>query len=134
MNFCFYFSLQLLVKCFDSGNPGEVSYTTATITVDRNLASPLFSPTQYTANINDYDPKGTNVVAVTATDSDPLVSKTYPRENWDNGFEAEMFSRFNHMMFSVLLIIYVKRPGFMSGVEDDILDCYRPQKIKSCSA
>ncbi|XP_071105610.1 protocadherin Fat 4-like isoform X2 [Haliotis cracherodii] len=78
----------LLVKCFDSGNPGEVSYTTATITVDRNLASPRFSPTQYTANINDYDPKGTNVVAVTATDSDPLAPENQIMFSLSDGSRA----------------------------------------------
>lgn len=72
MSFSF---LQLLVSAYDSALPDDKSYATVIINIDRNMNSPEFEGgiIQYTAFIRDYDPKGTFVVDINATDADVTV-------------------------------------------------------------
>ena len=61
---------QLLVTAFDTGVPEITTSTIVTITITRNLNSPIFSANRYVENVYDYIGLGSNVLQITATDSD----------------------------------------------------------------
>ncbi|WAQ96419.1 CELR3-like protein [Mya arenaria] len=62
--------LKLLVTVYDSGSPLLEVQTTVTITINRNLHSPIFQRQNYEATVYDYEPVGSAVVVVNATDAD----------------------------------------------------------------
>lgn len=64
------------MAAYDSALPDDKAFATLIINIDRNLYAPEFDGNvlQYTASIKDYDPKGTFVVDINATDSDATVS------------------------------------------------------------
>lgn len=67
--------LQLLIAAYDSEIPDDRSFATMIININRNLNGPVLNGSnQYTASIKDYDPKGTFVVDINATDADVTVS------------------------------------------------------------
>jgi len=66
----FFLTLQLLVTAYDSGAPETTTSETVTIYINRNLNAPQFGKVSYTATVYDYDPIGSSVVKVTATDQD----------------------------------------------------------------
>jgi len=71
-----FFIFQLLVSAYDSALPDDKAFATMIINIDRNLNSPVFEngAREYIANIRDFDPKGTFVLDINATDSDATVS------------------------------------------------------------
>jgi hypothetical protein len=66
-------SLQLLVSAWDTAAPDTVAMTTMFITVNRNLFTPVFTPRNYRHVVNEFEPVGTVVLAVTASDDDVTV-------------------------------------------------------------
>ncbi|XP_062616202.1 cadherin-23-like [Saccostrea cucullata] len=62
------FLLRLLAE--DGGSPRKTAIATVFITVNRNLAAPQFNPASYTQTIVENFPVGSEIVTVTATDSD----------------------------------------------------------------
>ncbi|KAK7482291.1 hypothetical protein BaRGS_00026419 [Batillaria attramentaria] len=61
----------MLVEAYDSAVPEEVVSEPIYITVSRNNYDPDFAVTSYTGRVYDFDPVGTSVGQVTATDNDP---------------------------------------------------------------
>ena len=61
---------QLLVSVYDSGAPGREDQTTLVININRNLNTPRFNQTNYQDTVYDYEPVGSSVLTVYATDSD----------------------------------------------------------------
>lgn len=57
----------------DGGSPKKTATTTIDITVRRNMVPPQFNPTAYNATILENYPVGSEIVMVSATDSDPQV-------------------------------------------------------------
>lgn len=68
------FLFQLLIETYDTLDPNDIGFTTVTLTVRRNVFPPVFAPTSYTVYANDFDPIGTSLIQITATDSDLTVS------------------------------------------------------------
>lgn len=64
------------MAAYDSALPDDKAFATLIININRNLFPPEFegNVVQYTASIKDYDPKGTFVVNINATDADATVS------------------------------------------------------------
>ncbi|KAL5018741.1 hypothetical protein ScPMuIL_004463 [Solemya velum] len=60
----------LLIEAYDTLDPNDIGFTTVTLTVRRNVFPPVFAPTSYTVYANDFDPIGTSLIQITATDSD----------------------------------------------------------------
>uniref|UniRef100_K1QE50 Protocadherin Fat 1 n=1 Tax=Magallana gigas TaxID=29159 RepID=K1QE50_MAGGI len=63
------YKLRLLAE--DGGSPKKTATTTIDITVRRNLVPPQFNPKGYYATILENYPVGSEIVMVSATDSDP---------------------------------------------------------------
>ncbi|XP_060080745.1 protocadherin Fat 4-like, partial [Ylistrum balloti] len=63
----------LLIEAFDTSEPEAVSRATVTIKINRNVFGPSILPSTYTAFANDYDPKGTPILDINATDSDTTM-------------------------------------------------------------
>ncbi|XP_061182374.1 protocadherin Fat 4-like [Saccostrea echinata] len=63
------YKLRLLAE--DGGSPKKTATATVDITVNRNLAAPQFNPATYSQTIIENFPVGSEIVTVTATDSDP---------------------------------------------------------------
>ena len=63
----------LRIMAYDNGVPSSSNSTTVFITVDRNQNSPFFQPTQYSATIPDNSGLGSEIVQVTALDSDTVA-------------------------------------------------------------
>ncbi|XP_052689553.1 protocadherin Fat 4-like [Crassostrea angulata] len=63
------YKLRLLAE--DGGSPRKTATTTIDITVRRNIVPPQFNPTAYNATILENYPVGSEIVTVSATDSDP---------------------------------------------------------------
>ncbi len=59
------------VRAVDGG--GRVGEALVTITVNRNMQPPRFSPEQYTASIQDNEPLASSFTQVQATDDDNQV-------------------------------------------------------------
>ena len=58
------------MSAYDTGAPSAVVSETVTITVNRNLNTPVFDQQEYVSTIYDYNPIGTDVVDVNADDAD----------------------------------------------------------------
>ena len=58
------------MSAYDTGAPSAVVSETVTITVNRNLNTPIFDEQEYVATIYDYTPIGSDVVDVNAVDAD----------------------------------------------------------------
>ena len=78
---------QILVEAYDSAFPDDVVSEVVVFDVLRNNYGPRFSLTTYTANINDFDPAGTFVGTVTATDQDSQVGCTFESSRFVWAFE-----------------------------------------------
>ncbi|XP_041364043.1 protocadherin Fat 4-like [Gigantopelta aegis] len=63
-------SYTLLVSAYDSGNSEIISSESVQVNILRNLFSPVISPTQYSKSIYDFQPVGSSVFHVTASDDD----------------------------------------------------------------
>ena len=61
------------MEAYDSAVPDDVVSEVITLTVQRNNYAGQFSLDTYTSVINDYDPAGTLVGVVSATDDDVQV-------------------------------------------------------------
>lgn len=61
---------QLLVTAYDTGVPEIITSTIVTITITRNLNAPVFTANRYQETVYDYIGLGSNVLQITATDSD----------------------------------------------------------------
>ena len=61
----------LLVSAWDVSNPGVTVSTSVTLMASRNEYAPVFYPSSYQASVHEYDPVGTNVTRVYATDENP---------------------------------------------------------------
>lgn len=70
-------NFQLIINAVDDGDPTRVITSTVTISINRNMSPAAFQSSSYIATINDYDPPGTYILTVNATDPDPLVSTDY---------------------------------------------------------
>lgn len=70
--------LQLFIEAYDTGEPTLVSQTTVTIEINRNVLGPSLAPVHYTTFANDYDPIGTILLDIDATDGDITVSSHFP--------------------------------------------------------
>ena len=68
-----WLSFQIIVEAYDSAVPDDVVSEVITLTVQRNNYAGQFSLDTYTSVINDYDPAGTLVGVVSATDDDVQV-------------------------------------------------------------
>ena len=64
---------QLRLLAEDGGSPRKTATTTVDITVTRNLLPPVFNPSTYIQSIIENYPVGSEIVTVSATDSDPQV-------------------------------------------------------------
>ncbi|KAL5018742.1 hypothetical protein ScPMuIL_004464 [Solemya velum] len=85
------YKLRLLAR--DGGNPSLTATTTVVINVNRNLNSPIFSPSSYNIRVPDNTPSGTIVTTVTATDADPRSpEKDFDYESVGDRFALEYFS------------------------------------------
>ena len=58
------------MSAYDSGNPEIISSESIQVNVLRNLFAPVISPSQYSKNIYDFQPVGSSVFRVTASDND----------------------------------------------------------------
>lgn len=58
----------------DGGSPPRSATATATINILRNLNAPVFNPRDYPATIYETHQVGVDIVTVTATDADQIVS------------------------------------------------------------
>ena len=67
------FTCQLRVRAQDGGSPRLSSTTLLTITVQRNLAAPVFTQNSYTTTIPETQAPGSNILTLQATDSDLTV-------------------------------------------------------------
>ena len=67
------FACQLRVRAQDGGSPRLSSTTLLTITVQRNLAAPVFTQNSYTTTIPETQAPGSNILTLQATDSDLTV-------------------------------------------------------------
>jgi len=78
-NAMFNFHPQLIISAYDSTMVNDRGTLNLIIDIERNLNSPVWEngQNQYTASIKDYDPKGTFVVNVNATDADLTVTLTF---------------------------------------------------------
>ena len=63
----------LRITAYDNGIPSRSNSTIVYITVNRNQNAPFFQPTQYSANIAESGILGSEVVQVTALDSDSFA-------------------------------------------------------------
>lgn len=63
----------LRIMAYDNGVPSRSNSTTVLITVDRNQNAPFFQPTQYSATVPDNAALGSEIVQVTALDSDTVA-------------------------------------------------------------
>lgn len=70
----FFYLLQLFLEAYDSKHPDDKSYASVTINILKNTNPPVIVPSTLSATVNDYDPPGTFVVDVNATDADATVS------------------------------------------------------------
>lgn len=61
---------KLLVTAYDTGVPEIITSTIVTITITRNLNAPVFTANRYQETVYDYIGLGSNVLQITATDSD----------------------------------------------------------------
>ena len=61
------------MEAYDSAVPNDVVSEVITLDVSRNNYAAQFTLNTYSAVINDYDPAGTFVGAVSATDDDVQV-------------------------------------------------------------
>ena len=68
-----WLSFQIIVEAYDSAVPDDVVSEVITLTVQRNNYAGVFTLDTYSATINDYDPAGTLVGIVSATDDDVQV-------------------------------------------------------------
>jgi hypothetical protein len=66
-----YLQLRLLAE--DGGSPKKTATATVDINVNRNLVPPQFNPASYSQSIIENFPVGSEIVTVSATDSDPQV-------------------------------------------------------------
>lgn len=64
------FAFQLLVTAFDTGAPIAEVTEPVTITVNKNLNSPIFDQLNYETTIYDFEPIGSSVITVNADDAD----------------------------------------------------------------
>ena len=58
------------MSAFDTGAPAAVVSETVTITINRNLNTPVFDQQEYVTTIYDFEPIGSSVVDVNAVDAD----------------------------------------------------------------
>jgi hypothetical protein len=65
---------QILVEAYDSAFPDDTASVVVTVYINRNVYPPSFTLNAYSFGINDYDPAGTFVGQVSATDRDAQVS------------------------------------------------------------
>ncbi|XP_041364041.1 cadherin-23-like [Gigantopelta aegis] len=61
---------RLLIQAADQGSPPQTDLTVIVITVNRNLAAPMFVPRVYNVTILETQSLGDTITRVTATDSD----------------------------------------------------------------
>lgn len=64
----------MLLEAYDRKYPDDKSYASVTINILKNSNPPVIVPSSLSATVNDYDPPGTFVVDVNATDADVTVS------------------------------------------------------------
>ena len=64
--------VQIRVRVTDGG--GLTGETLVTLTVSRNLNSPVFNPDQYSETVQDNEPLSSSIVQVKAVDADVQVS------------------------------------------------------------
>lgn len=65
-----YYLLQLAASVSDNFYPNNFGTCRVTIEVTHNVGIPTFFPTTYTTQVFEYEPSGSNIVNVTATDAD----------------------------------------------------------------
>lgn len=68
--------VQLRVVAADDGDPQKVATATAMISVQRNLAAPVFQPQRLDLDILETQPLGVAIADLNATDSDTKVGVT----------------------------------------------------------
>nr|XP_034314272.1 protocadherin Fat 4 isoform X3 [Crassostrea gigas] len=66
-------SYLLFLEAYDSKYPDDKSYASMTINILKNTNPPVIVPSTLSATVNDYDPPGTFVVDVNATDADATL-------------------------------------------------------------
>ncbi|XP_062579030.1 protocadherin Fat 3-like [Saccostrea cucullata] len=66
-------SYLLLLEAYDDQYPEDKSYASVTINILKNVNPPVIVPSQMSATVNDYDPPGTPVIDVNATDLDQTL-------------------------------------------------------------
>lgn len=76
-------SYQGRIVAFDGGSPPRSATAIATINIQRNLNSPVFSPVNYEQTILETMQVGTNILRVTASDADRSVSIQRERKPLD---------------------------------------------------
>lgn len=72
--FIFIF-IQIRVRAYDGGQ--KTAEALITVTVNRNLNDPVFSPAQYEKEILDNEPLASSIVKVVASDADTQVIYLY---------------------------------------------------------
>ena len=79
------------MSAYDSGNPDIISSESVKVNVLRNLFSPIISPTQYSGSIYDFQPVGSSVFHVTASDNDITSPENMFTFQIADGSEAKEF-------------------------------------------
>lgn len=85
----------MLISAFDTGAPAAVVSETVTITVNRNLNTPVFTLQNYETTVYDYQPTGSSVITVTAKDADvtsPENLVMYDLRDFTSNALLDMFS------------------------------------------
>ena len=100
---------QLRLLAEDGGSPRKTATTTVDITVTRNLLPPVFNPSSYIQSIIENYPVGSEIVTVSATDSDPQVCLKMILKN-----------DFIHVKFRVKMNMDSYRYQFKSGEVEQI--------------
>ena len=65
------------MRARDGGTPRLSSTVVLTVSVNRNLFTPVFSQPQYTVDISENTAPGTGILFVSASDSDVSVSDAF---------------------------------------------------------
>lgn len=69
-----FFSLQGRIVAEDGGSPPRSATAIATINIQRNLNAPVFAQADYNRTIYENQQVGLDIVTITATDADQIVS------------------------------------------------------------
>jgi len=83
------------VTAYDSGAPSAEVRETVTITINRNLNTPIFDQQNYETTMYDYEPIGSSVITVNADDADVTSPENLVTYDLVNSFGNSVFDMFS---------------------------------------